>query len=314
MTSQQGAKRDHGQVGLIGLGHMGAAIAARMLSMGVPLHVCDPNVRAVRACEERGATAHASPRAVADVADVVFACLPSKEVSFAVAFGEDGVASGKSMSVYLELSTIGRDPVQLLAGKLAERGKTVLDAPVSGGPQAALDGTLSIMIAGAPAAVQRVEPLLRTFGKNIFPVSETPGLGQMMKVVNNLLSIANITAAFEALVLGAKAGLDADLMLRVLNTSSGRNAATETMIAPAVLTGAFNAGARMAIIDKDLKLALDEAEAQGVPMWSASALRQLWRFGIAQGGAEQDFSTLIRHLESWAGVEVRSKASERTRV
>jgi len=154
--------------------------------------------------------------------------------------------------------------------------------------------------------VATVRPWLEKIGKTVFVLGEKPGQAQLMKLVNNLMNAANMATAFEALVLGAKGGLDADMMVRVVNASSGRSAATEQKVPQSVLTGSFDYGARLAIMYKDVVLGLQEAEDLGVPMWAHETVGQLWRFAMTEGRGEDDFTSLIRTLEGWAGAEVRS--------
>ena len=144
-------------------------------------------------------------------------------------------------------------------------------------------------------------------GRNVFVVGERPGQAQLMKLVNNLINAANMATAFEALVLGAKGGLDAEQMVQVINVSTGRNSATLDKIPRAVLPGTFDYGARLATMVKDVLLDLQEAEALGVPMWAHETVGQLWRFAMTQGLADADLTALIQVMEGWAGVEVRSK-------
>lgn len=299
-------------VGFIGLGAMGAAMAMRLVEAGVVLHVLDPEPRATAPFAERGAVLHATPASVADAAEVVFACLPDAAASTAVALGPDGVMHGRKARVHVELSTLGRAALEGIAAGLGQGGTAggiaLVDAPVSGGPKAARAGTLTVMLAGSPESLAAAEPYLAIMGKNLFTVGDRPGLAQTMKLVNNLISAANMACAFEALVYGAKAGLDPELMVRVVNASTGRNSATQDKIPSAVLPGSFDYGARLAIVCKDVALGLAEAEAAGVPMWALGAVGQLWRFAMMQGGGDEDFTSLIRVIERWAGAEVRARS------
>lgn len=293
-------------VGFVGLGAMGGAMALRLRDAGVGLHVLDPDPRATAPFTERGAVLHSTPAAVADAVGIVFACLPDAPVSTKVALGPDGVVNGKTVRVYVEMSTVGRSALDLIAAGMQENNVALVDAPVSGGPKAAMAGTLTIMAAGPPQSLAAARPYLEIMGKNIFEVGATPGLAQTMKLVNNLISAANMACAFEALVYGAKAGIDPDLMVRIINASTGRNSATQDKVPLAVLSGTFDYGARLGTLYKDVSLGLAEAEAAGVPMWALTAVGQLWRFAMLQGGGEEDFTALIRYIERWAGVEVRS--------
>ena len=292
-------------LGFLGLGQMGGAIAERLLGEGTRLHVHDPAPAALARFRALGATGHDSPSAVAEAAPIVFACLPAPMISEQVA-GALAAAPG-TMRIYVEMSTIGRQTMIGIAERLGGRGVSVVDCPVSGGPAGARAGTLATMAAGPRTALDTLRPLLARIGSSPFEIGETPGLGQMMKLVNNLMAIAGMTIAFEALVLGAKGGLDPDLMVEVVNRSTGRSTTTEAMVPRAVLTGGFDFGARLAVPYKDLALGLAEAEALGVPMWTAETARQVWRFAVDQGMGEQDYSALIKLMEGWAGAEVRSR-------
>lgn len=290
------------QIGFLGLGQMGAAIAERLELADVTLHVFDPNAAAMAPFVERGATGHASPQAVADQAEIVFACLPDAKTSLAVA---REVAGANAVRTYVEMSTIGTPAMRQIAATLAERGVALVDCPVSGGPRGARAGTLTVIAAGDPAAVQSVKPLLQQIGKNVFVAGAQPGHGQLMKLVNNLMNAANMAIAFEALVLGAKGGLDPRLMVDIINVSTGRNSATIDKVPRAVLTGSFDYGAKLKTMVKDVVLGLQEAENLDVPMWVHETAGQLWRLGMITGRAEKDFTSLIEVIEDWAGVQVR---------
>jgi 3-hydroxyisobutyrate dehydrogenase-like beta-hydroxyacid dehydrogenase len=280
-------------LGFIGLGQMGAPMALRLLAPDVRLHVHDANPAAMAVLVEKGAVAHPTTASVAAVAPIVFACLPSQSASRAVAAG---VADGQAIKVYAEMSTIGRETIAGIAETLGARGIAVVDAPISGGPPGARAGTLAMMAAGATDAVEAVRPWLARIGRVVFVIGEKPGMAQVMKLVNNLLIATNLAAAFEALVMGAKAGLDADLMVDVLNASTGRS-----------LPGTFDFGATTAIMSKDSELGVAEARALGVPIWTIEQAARLWRMGVLQGMGPDDMTTLIKLLEGWSGAEVRSR-------
>jgi 3-hydroxyisobutyrate dehydrogenase-like beta-hydroxyacid dehydrogenase len=294
------------ELGFLGLGQMGSAIAERLQDAGAELHLFDPNKAALAPFVAKGAHVHASPTGVADVARIVFACLPSPAICEAVA---RDVAAGSAVRLYVEMSTIG-GPAQAKVQAIVEaRGITLVDCPISGGPKGARAGTLTVITAGPPDARAEIRPWLQKIGKNLFEVGDKPGQAQLMKLVNNLINAANMATAFEALVLGAKGGLDPDQMVNVLNVSTGQNSATLTKVPKSVLTGSFDYGSSLTIMVKDVVLGLKEAEALGVPMWVHETVGQLWRFGEQQGLGPADFTSLIKVLEGWAGVEVRSRIS-----
>jgi 3-hydroxyisobutyrate dehydrogenase-like beta-hydroxyacid dehydrogenase len=292
------------ELGFLGLGQMGAAIAERLEAPDVRLHVYDPNPVAVAPFVLRGAVDEPSAAAVAAAAPIVFACLPNGTASELVAAQ---VAGSTMLRIYVEMSTIGSPTMARIAQMLAKRGITLVDCPISGGPKGARAGTLSVIAAGPGAARDEVRPWLQRIGSNVFEVGEQPGQAQLMKLVNNLINAANMATAFEALVLGAKGGLDPAQMVAVINVSTGRNSATLDKVPKAVLTGTFDYGAKLSTMVKDVVLGLKEAEALGVPMWVHETVGQLWRFGATQGLGDADLTSLIQVLEDWAGVEVRSQ-------
>jgi len=291
-------------LGFIGLGQMGASMAARLLAPDVRLHVHDANPAAATAFADQGAVVHPSASAVADAASIVFACLPSQSISRSVA---DAVAQGRAVQVYAEMSTIGRETVTAIAETLGARGIAVVDAPISGGPPGARAGTLAMMAAGAPEAVERVRPWLARIGRAVFVIGDKPGMAQVMKLVNNLLIATNLAAAFEGLVMGAKAGLDPDLMVDVLNASTGRSLVTTDIVPKAVLPGTFDFGAATSIMSKDAELGVAEAHALGVQIWTIEHAARLWHLGVLQGLGNKDMTTLITLLEGLSGVKVRSR-------
>lgn len=292
------------ELGFLGLGQMGAAIAERLQAAGARLHVYDPNEVAVAPFVLRGAVDHDSVKSVADAAPIVFACLPNGAVSETVA---RQVIGGSAVCTYVEMSTIGSPAIGRITQIVATRGIALMDCPISGGPKGARAGTLTMLAAGPAEALAEVRPWLERVGGNVFVVGDKPGQAQLMKLVNNLINAANMATAFEALVLGAKGGLDPDMMVKVVNVSSGRSAATEAKVPQSVLTGSFDFGSRLVIMLKDVILGLQEAHDLGVPMWAHETVGQLWRFAVDQGMGDDDFTSLIKVMEGWAGTEVRSR-------
>jgi 3-hydroxyisobutyrate dehydrogenase-like beta-hydroxyacid dehydrogenase len=292
------------QLGFLGLGQMGSAIAERLQAAGARLHVFDPSEVATAPFVLRGAVDEASARAVADVAEIVFACLPNGAISESVAAE---VVQGSALRIYVEMSTIGSPTMGRIAEMMNGRAITLVDCPISGGPTGARAGSLTVIAAGPPAARDAVRPWLQHIGKNLFEVGDRAGQAQLMKLVNNLINAANMATAFEALVLGAKGGLDADQMVQIINVSTGRNSATQDKVPRAVLTGRFDYGATLSTMLKDVGLGMAEAKVLGVPMWVHGSVEQLWRFGEQQGLGREDFTSLIKVLEGWANTEVRSR-------
>ena len=297
------------RLAFIGCGAMGAPIAERLIDSGHALHIYDPNPAAIAPLVARGAVAEPSPRAAAERSHVAFACLPSPEVSRKVALGGDGIIGCNRLTAYIEMSTIGSKAVKAIAQGLATTGITVLDSPVSGGPRGARAGTLSTMVAGARATFEAVKPLLDTVARNVFYIGEEPGLGQLTKLANNMISAAGMAAAFEASAMAVKAGVDARTLIETVNASTGRNSATMDKFPAAVLTRSFDYGGKLSTMYKDVLLCLEEARDLNVPMWVGSNVVQLWFHAMTQGRGNDDYTSLIKMIEDWAGVVVGGNES-----
>jgi 3-hydroxyisobutyrate dehydrogenase-like beta-hydroxyacid dehydrogenase len=297
-------------IGFIGLGAMGGPMVRRLLGAGFAPVVYDANPAALTDIAAAGATAAASPKAVADTAEIVLVSLPTPDVVRTVALGTDGLVHGARIKVYADLSTTGARVAKEVATGFAPKGIQALDAPVSGGPMGATNGTLAIMVSGDAAAFSKAEPALRTIGSNTVYVGDQVGQGQMVKLINNMIAATNFAVTCEGLAMGMKAGLDADILLDLLNKSSGRSFATE-MMAPAVLSRRFDFGFRLALMHKDVRLALEEAEALGTTNLTANAARQLWNYAMAHGMDGGDFTELAKVVEDFAGTEIIGKAAKR---
>jgi 3-hydroxyisobutyrate dehydrogenase-like beta-hydroxyacid dehydrogenase len=291
-------------LGFIGVGRMGGPMAGRLLDAGYRLTLFDTSAEALKPLAERGAEVARSARDVASAVETVLVSLPTPDIVRSVALGESGIAEGSRIKTFVDLSTTGPRMAADIAEGLGQRGITAVDSPVSGGVGGAQKGTLAVMAACPHALFERLEPMLRVFGK-VFYIGARPGMGQTMKLANNLMSAAAMAISCEAIVMGVKAGLDPQVMVDVINAGSGRNTATQDKFPKAILPRTFDYGFATGLMYKDVRLALEEAEALEVPMWVGSAVRQLWQFANAQNGPASDFTTIIRCIEDWAGVEVK---------
>ncbi|RZL88189.1 MAG: NAD(P)-dependent oxidoreductase, partial [Variovorax sp.] len=178
----------------------------------------------------------------------------------------------------------------------------LLDCPISGGRPRAVDGTLSAIVAGPAALVERVRPLLDVLASQVFVVGAQAGQAQVCKIANNAISISGMVVACEAVVMGAKAGLDPAVMIDVINASTGRNSATVDKFPRAILPRSFDYGGPIAIGSKDLGLYIEEARAQQVSALAVSNAAQLWSMAVDRFGERADMTNFIRLLEEWAGL------------
>jgi 3-hydroxyisobutyrate dehydrogenase-like beta-hydroxyacid dehydrogenase len=204
----------------------------------------------------------------------------------------------------IDLSTTGPGVATEVAARLAERQIGWVDAPVSGGVTGAKAGTLAVMVSCAKHSLAEAEPVLKVFGR-LFHTGEKPGLAQTEKLANNLLAATALVATSEGRAMGVKAGLDARVLIDIINASSGRNSATQDKFPRAVLPGTFDFGFATGLSYKDVRLCVDEAEALGVPMVVGAAVREMLAITKARFGAESDFTFIAKVLEEWAGVEIR---------
>jgi hypothetical protein len=223
-----------------------------------------------------------------------------------VATGPDGVIEGKKVKRFVDLSTTGSVMAQRIFKLLAEKNIVQIDAPISGGVRGAEKGTVAVMASGPRADVEAVEPALKVIGKFFF-IGEKSGLGQTMKLCNNVLSAAATVATSESMVTGVKAGLDPRIMLDVINASSGRSTATEQKFPDVVLPRTFNLGFTAGLMKKDVDLFLSEAKALGVPVQTCEAVAALLKLTCDELGPDADLTTVVKPIEKRAGVEVRAK-------
>lgn len=291
-------------VGFIGLGHMGGAMAQRLLdgSFDVIGYDIDPGRAAAMAA--KGAKIAQNPRQVADHAPIVMACLPSQEASHAIA---TEIARGKAIKVHVETSTIGQRTIDAIARELAGHGVATLDMPVSGGPIWAREGRLTGILAGPADARAQAADVLNCVAGRLIVVGDTPGQGQIAKIVNNMLSLSGMMIASEAIVAGVKSGIDADKLIEVINAGTGRNSATVDKFPKSVLPRKFEYGGPISLGIKDLSLYLELGNGAETPL--GHVVTNLWQVITDEIGENADLTEMVRYFEKRAGVEVRGSAS-----
>lgn len=287
-------------IGFIGLGNIGFAVARRLVGAGHHVVVFDTRAETVDRLAVLGAQAASSARDVADRAETVMASLPSPQASRDVAAL---VADGSRVQRLVDLSTIGRQAALDVHEVLAARGIAALDSPVSGGVKGAEAGTLALMVSGPRADYDVLTPVLETLGRPFY-LGDKPGSAQTMKLVNNLLAATGLVATCEAVAMGVKSGLDAAVMIDVLNAGSGATDASRTKFPRSILPRTFDYGFATGLMVKDVRLYVEEAKALGIPMEIADAVARVWELVIAELGPESDFTAAIKPIEEAAGVVV----------
>ena len=298
-----------GTIGFIGLGNMGAPMALRLIGQGFPLVVHDREAAAMARIVAEGAAVLPDPAAVADAADTVLVCLPTPDVVQQVALGPHGLIEGRRVRHVVDLSTTGPQVTRTVAAALAAKAITLVDAPVTGGIAKAASGDLTMILGGPADALARLRPLLAGLASRLVTAGPQAGDGQMLKILNNLLSFVALEATAEAMTLGVRCGLAPDAMLEVFNHGSGRNSATEDKFPRDVLTRRFNFGFPIHGVHKDLSLCLAEAQALGVPMPVSNSVLQVWALAMAERG-EEDMTAIVKLFERWAGVEIQGRQDQ----
>ena len=177
---------------------------------------------------------------------------------------------------------------------------TVIDAPISGGPSGARNGTLAVMVSGDAGKVAELMPIFRLWGPTVVVAGDRPGTAQIMKLTNNILAAVGLVATCEAMTMATKSGIPAEAMLQILNNGTGRNFGTMLVFPQAVIPGTFEFGATIEILMKDVDLAVAQGEALGVPMWVCQAARLVLMHGVFQGRARQDLSRVVQIIEDGA--------------
>ncbi|MEO5706845.1 MAG: NAD(P)-dependent oxidoreductase [Alteraurantiacibacter sp.] len=288
-------------IGFLGLGRMGAPMAANLLKAGHPLLVHDVSAEAVAALVAQGALAAGSAAALGERCQVVFTSLPTPAIVREAVLGRHGICANAKPASLCDLSTSGPQLAVELAAALPQ--VACFDAPVSGGIKGAVEGTISIMVGGPQAAYHAVlEPLLKAIGKPTH-MGEAPGAGQTMKLVNNLLGAVAIGVTAEGMAFGIKQGLDPAKMIEVLNQSTGINSATRDKWPRSVLPRTFDFGFAAALSLKDTRLLLDEAAAAGVPLPLGEVVERYLVRTLEREGASADFTAIAKVVEEAAGLD-----------
>lgn len=296
-------------VGFIGLGAIGGPIADRLVQAGEDVVVYNRTISKTARFRGRAKIA-ASPAGMADAADIIFVCVTTADAYRDVMLGPLGVVRGSRAKTYVHVGTNEASFVEGLAAELHGRGIVTLDAPMTGGVEAATNGTLTVMASGPQEAFDRVEPFLRHYAKKILFLGEQIGAAQVVKLVNNVISAGNLAVACEALVLGRKAGLDPAVMLDIINNGSGQSYATLTKIPAHILTRKFGYGAALNLSIMNLEALTAEAKLHDVPVPLAEAVIATLRTAAAEEGAAADVTRIIRPMERAAGVTVDAGSAD----
>jgi len=293
------------------MGTMGGPIARRLVESGFVVTGYDPDQTRAGKAKADGVALAVSPARVAEASDMVLSSLPDvATVRRAYEAGDGAIAGARAGMTFIDVSTTDPESWREVAKAARAKGVECLDAPVSGGPADAGSGKLIFLIGGEADVLERCRPLLSVLGHEIHHIGPL-GSGQILKIVNNVMSVGNVAVAAEAMVLGVRAGLDPQRLYDILSTSGGRSHHFIKRF-PNVLAGDFTPYFGINLSRKDVALGLNMAASLGLPMPVTSAVRQTYDTAHAEGFGSLDMAGVISLYEKWAGVEVRSKGGKKT--
>lgn len=291
------------RIGYIGLGIMGRGMAHNLLRAGFPLTVWNRSPERMTALLKAGAAAGESPADVAAKSDIVMTCVSDTPDVEQVILGENGIVHGAaSGALVIDTSTISPAATRQIAAKLAERGVAMLDAPVSGGSEGAEKATLSIMVGGEVAAFERALSVFQAVGRVVTHMGGS-GSGQATKLVNQILCVANMLAASEALLLAQASGLDLNKTLQAVGGGAGGSWMLNNR-GPQVARRDFRPGFTIDLQQKDLRLVLEAADELGLPLTLTSTIHGFYNALQRQGLGGEGNHALVKALEQLSGITV----------
>lgn len=294
-------------IGFIGIGNMGAPMAHNLLKAGYPLIVYDLREQATENLAKAGAEKASSVRDLTSRSSIVITMLPASPDVEAVVLGPEGVLKGaKSGDIVIDMSSSYPTSTKIIWERLAAKGIRMLDAPVSGGTEGAHAGTLAIMVGGEEKDYEACLPILEAMGQNIHYLGKI-GAGHTVKALNNLCSACSMVITAEALVIATKLGLSPDKVLNAINSSSGRSWSSQSKFPNFVLNNAFNSGFTIGLMNKDIETAMRLSRELHIPMFVGTMVQQLYSYAVGQGRKDDCSSAIVKIIEDYGGVKVRSK-------
>jgi 3-hydroxyisobutyrate dehydrogenase len=293
------------KIGFIGLGTMGKPMGFNLIKAGYSLTVYDINPKPVKEFQEKGATVGRSIREVASQSDVVITMLPNSGDVETVVLREGGVIEGvQSHSIVVDMSTIDPSVSRKIFKVLREKEIHMLDAPVSGGQMGAEAGTLAIMVGGEEEIFKRCLPIFKGMGKNIFYCGPS-GNGEIVKLVNNVMSGVFRLVSAEALALGVKAGVPLKVLYDVVNESTGQCRSVQVSGAAKPFKGDYEPGFASELMHKDLGLALNLGKEERVPLPITALGQQVYSHLLSSGLGKKDTGVIFKVMEDLLNIKIR---------
>ncbi|MDF2473495.1 MAG: hgd [Anaerocolumna sp.] len=284
-------------IGFIGLGAMGGPMAENLVKANHNVFVYDVSESAREMLEEKGATNCSNVAVLAENADVILVSLPNSQIVESTMLTENGVfANAKKGTTIIDLSSVSPTSTKKLEAIANDKQLNYVDAPVSGGVAGAKNGTLTIMVGAKDEVMENILPILNILGKNIYHVGET-GLGDTIKIVNNLLLGCNMVALAEAVVLGQKSGLSPETMYEIVKMSSGNSYVLNAKMEKFILPEQYEGGFAVNLQHKDLGLALELGKELDVSLPFTTLASQIFEAVKEMGMGNRDISYLVKHLQ-----------------
>ena len=285
-------------VGIIGVGNMGGGMARRLLSQGWSVHVRDVDSTVLPALQASGAVVQNSPAALAQAVDRLIVCVVDAQQVVEVLFGPQGAVNGMRLGQTVVMCpTISPEDAEMLGHRLRAIGVDPIDAPMSGGPARAEQGSMSLMVACPDAVFEANQDLLHALANPVFRISERVGDGARTKLVNNLLAGINLAGAAEVLALAQRMGLDLTTTLDVMERSSGQSWIASDRMRRAI-AGDYAPRAHMTLLEKDTRLAVEAAQRAGVTPALGTQASAIFAQASAAGFAKDDDAALLKHLSA----------------
>ncbi|NKJ82631.1 NAD(P)-dependent oxidoreductase [Rhizobium leguminosarum] len=284
------------RVAFIGLGAMGQPMAQHLISAGFDVVGFDLSKDAkIKLADAGGRAAETISDAMVG-ASFVITMLPNGKIVREALLGENACGGLKQNAVVIDMSSSAPNDTRELGLELASRGLRLVDAPVSGGVKRAVSGTLTIMAGGEDADIEEAEPLLKAVGQQVFRTGPV-GSGHAMKAINNFVSGAGVLAAIEGVLLGRAFGLEPATIVDILNSSSGKNNATEVKMKQFILSETFGSGFAIGLMAKDIRIAADLAKTLGLRLDALASTADAWDAAQKALGPSEDHTRIIRYVE-----------------
>jgi L-threonate 2-dehydrogenase len=294
-----------GTVCVIGLGSMGYGAAVTLLRAGASVRGVDVREEVLDRFRQEGGEPASTPAEGASGADAVLTFVVDADQTEEVLLGEHGAVEtmNGASGVVIACATVAPARAERLGARLAERGCTMLDAPVSGGSTRAATGELTVMASGSDEAFRRAEPYLAVVAARVYRLGDQPGQGSRMKMINQLLAGVHIAATAEAMALGIRAGIDPDTLYEVISNSAGSSWMFQNR-APHILAGDYTATSAVDIFVKDLGIVLETGRSLTFPLPLAASAHQLFTMASARGLGRQDDSAVIKVYADNTGISL----------